>query len=211
MRHVFLHCDSPLPMAPGTSPYRIKGEFYRHLSELLAHLDERSRSTVDRALQNDRLLLFARQEFLASRMYDCLPFPRIVMAASRVVNMHVHELVQRMGESSWERQRRGVYSGVIGTMTIDNLARRFPAAALHMYDFGPVRAREEPGHVELTRDVPACIAEWWCRITVPFVSGPLRANGARGLDVTFALGPPYLHAQIPFVRCRLDVRWDPGT
>ena len=52
MRHVFLHCDSPLPMAPGTSPYRIKGEFYRHLSELLAHLDERihhsrGRLTVD--------------------------------------------------------------------------------------------------------------------------------------------------------------------
>ncbi|MFO0686700.1 MAG: hypothetical protein U0234_31855 [Sandaracinus sp.] len=208
-RFVFTHCAGPLPKPAGTSPFRIKGEFYRHLSELVHHADSRGNRLTE-LFEAEGLTSFARQPFLASHFYDCLPFPRIVMAAARVLDKDVRELTQRMGEASWERQRHGVYGGVLTSMSVHNLARRFPAATSHMYDFGPVEARESPGHVQLIREgVPACVGEWWCRIATPFLAGPLRANGAQGLDISWRMTPSDVSDGVPLITSTFDVRWDP--
>ncbi len=206
-RFSFAHCAGPLPKPAGTSRFRIKGEFYRHLKELVDHAESRGGRFAE-LLEAGRLTSFARQKFLASDFYDCLPFPRIVMAAARVLDKDVRELTHRMGEASWERQRHGVYGGVLTTMTVHNLARRFPVATLHMYDFGPVVAREAHGHVQLIREgVPACISEWWCRNAPPFLAGPLRANGARGLKLGWHMAPSGVSDGVPLVTTTFDVRW----
>jgi hypothetical protein len=104
MRAHFAYCDQPLPHPPGQSPFHIKGEFYRLLSEVVAYHDQKSEGVLTRVLEREGLRAFATQPFLSSAMYDVLPLPRIVMAVAEARGRDVIELTGRMGQARWRRR-----------------------------------------------------------------------------------------------------------
>jgi hypothetical protein len=105
----FLYCDEPLPCAAGSSPFRIKGEFWRQTANVIAYNDTKTGGGVMRVLEREGLTEFARQDFLASTFYDVLPMPRVVMAVAEARGRDLRELTTKMGRASAESQLSGVY------------------------------------------------------------------------------------------------------
>src|SRR2546423_14170529 len=113
LRSHFAYCDQPLPVPPGTSPFHIKGEFYRQMADVVAYHDQKTDGALRRLLEERGLGEFAEQAFLSSAFYDVLPLPHIVMAIAETRGRDVHELTTRMGQAAVEAQMKGVYSRLL--------------------------------------------------------------------------------------------------
>lgn len=208
---LFAYCEKPLPYAPGTSPFHIKGEFYRQVAQALEHYEKKSGGTLLPMLQGHGLAEFAAQPFLASALYDVLPMPRIVMVLAEVLGRDVVELTNRMGKAAVEGQMKGVYGHILSRVTPQNFCQRFDQVIKHFYDFGPVTvAATEQGARLVRRGVPLCIAEWWSLVTVPFVVVPLTSNGARDVGLEWRIEPTGVEQRVEVGDVLWDVRWTTG-
>ncbi len=210
MRSHFAYCDQPLPVPPGTSPFGIKGEYYRQLADVITYHDQKTDGGLRRRLETRGLLAFATQTFLSSAFYDVLPMPRIVMAIAEARGRDVHELTTRMGQAAVEAQMKGVYARMLTRLTPDNFVQRFDQVINHFYDFAPliVTASEAgPGARATRKGMPLGVAEWWALVTVPFVAVPLTANGTRDVTVRWRVQPGGLDRGIAVGDVTLDVGW----
>lgn len=209
MRTRFLHCDGPLPHPPGTSPFHIKGEFYRLLVEVVTHHDARSDGAVTRVLEREGLRDFVTQPFLSSAMYDVLPLPRAFMAIAEARSWDVVEMTTRMGEATVEAQLKGVYARFLTSLSPERFAQRFDQVINHFYDFAPVTvAANGPRGAQVARNgVPLCIAEWWAVITIPFIRIPLETSGAREVAVEWRVTPAAVQQGTPMGDVACDVTW----
>lgn len=208
MRSRFAYCDQPLPYPSGTSPFHIKGEFYRQQAAAVAHQDLRSGGALGRILEREGLAEFLRQTFLSSSLYDVLPLPRVVMAMAEARGRDVHEMTGGMGRLAVQGQMTGVYSGFLTRITTETFCQRFEQVIAHFYDFGPVTATPEPSGARVVRSgVPLCIAEWWSLVTVPFVAVPLTASGARDVSVEWKIEPRGVDRGVAVGDVLWHVRW----
>ena len=199
-------------MPPGTSPFHIKGEFYRQMADVVAYQDEKTGGGVSRLLERDGLRGFATQAFLSSAFYDLLPMPRMVMAIAQARGRDLHELTTRMGQAAVEAQMKGVYARLLTRITPENFVQRFDQVINHFYDFAPLTLTPSdsgPGARLLRRGMPLVVAEWWAVVTVPFVQVPLAANGTRDVIVRWRVQPGGLERGIAVGDVILDVGWAP--
>ncbi|HLA77263.1 MAG TPA: hypothetical protein VJU18_06770 [Vicinamibacteria bacterium] len=207
----FAYCDQPLAYAPGSSPFHIKGEFYRQITEALGHYDKKSGGALLPRLERQGLRDFATQPFLASALYDVLPMPRIVMVLAELLGRDVHELTSRMGKAAVEGQMKGVYGRMLAAVTPENFCQRFEQVIKLFYDFGPVSVEPaERGASLVRRGVPLCIAEWWSLVTVPFVEMPLTAAGARDVSLEWRIEPTGVEQGVKVGDVHWDIRWTTG-
>jgi hypothetical protein len=207
-RH-FLHCDEPLPCPAGTSPFRIKGEFWRQMALVVGHNDARTNGGVTRVLEREGIAEYAAQPFLASSLYDVLPMPRVVMAVAEARSRDLRELTRKMGRASAESQMSGVYGNLLRAVTLDNFAARFGPTITYFYDFAPLTGEDLPGGgVRLFRDgVPLCVAEWWGIVTGEFVDVVLTGHGASRVKVDWRIAPTDVERGVPCGTVTGDVRW----
>jgi hypothetical protein len=207
-RH-FLHCEEPLPCAAGTSPYRIKGEFWRQTASVIAYNDGKTGGGVTRLLEREGIAEFTRQGFLASSLYDVLPMPRVVMAVAEARGRDLRELTQKMGRASAESQRSGVYGNLLRAVTPDNFAARFGPTITYFYDFAPLSGEDLPGGgVRLFRDgVPLCVAEWWSLVTGQFAEVVLTGHGASRVKIDWKIQPTGADRGVPCGTVTGDVRF----
>jgi hypothetical protein len=210
MKSAFAHCDGPLPVPPGESPFHIKGEFYRQLTGTIDHFEKKV-GGVRAALERAGLGRFMAQKFLASSMYDVLPQPRVFMAVAAALKADVRELTAKLGKNAIELSMKGVYASLFARLTPENFAERFTSIILHIYDFAPAAVTREAGGALMVRDgVPLAIAEWWCLVTAPFVEVPLAANGAREVKVDWKI-EPRAAKPIPLSKVIWKLRWKRDT
>lgn len=205
----FLHCDEPLPVAAGSSPFRIKGEFWRQTAGVIAYNDSKTGGGVTRLLEREGIAEFATQSFLASSLYDVLPMPRVVMAVAEARGRDLRELTEKMGRASAESQMSGVYGNLLRAVTPDNFAARFGPTITYFYDFAPLTGEDLPGGgVRLFRDgVPLCVAEWWSLVTGQFAEVVLAGHGARRVKIDWKIEPTGVERGVPCGTVTGDVRW----
>jgi hypothetical protein len=205
----FRYCEEPLPCPAGSSPFRIKGEFWRQVGSVIAHNDGKSGGGVTRVLEREGVAEFASQAFLASSLYDVLPMPRVVMAVAEARGRDLRELTAKMGRASAEAQMSGVYGNLLRAVTPDNFASRFGPTVTYFYDFAPMSGEDLPGGgARLFRDgVPLCIAEWWSLVTGQFAEVVLSAHGARGIGLDWTIAPTVVDRGVPCGTVTGDVRW----
>ena len=205
----FLHCEGALPCPAGTSPYRIKGEFWRQMALVIEHNDGRTSGGVTRVLEREGIADYATQAFLASSLYDVLPMPRVVMAVAEARSRDLRELTAKMGRASAESQMSGVYGNLMRAVTPDNFAARFGSTITYFYDFAPLTGEDLPGGgVRLFRDgVPLCVAEWWSIVTRQFVDVVLTGHGASRVTVEWRIAPTEVERGVPCGTVTGDVRW----
>ena len=208
LRSRFQYCDTPLPCPPGTSPFHIKGDFYRQMHRALEHHDQRSGGAVSRVLEREGLGAFVGQSFLSSVFYDVLPAARIAMAVAEARGRDVYELTAEFGQLAVQDQMRGTYGRFLQQLTPANVCQRYGQVMKQFYDFGPVTLTPTEGGATLLRTgVPLCVAEWWCLTGVPFLVLPLTANGAREVAVEWRLQPQGEQQGVPLGDVHWDIRW----
>jgi len=205
----FLHCADPLPCPAGTSPYRVKGEFWRQIAAAISHNDERTNGGVTRVLEREGIGEFATRFFLTSSLYDVLPMPRVVMAVAEARSRDLRELTAKMGRVSAESQMSGVYGTLLRAVTPENFAARFGSTITYFYNFVPLTGENLPGGgVRLFCDgVPLCVAEWWSIVTGQFVDVVLTGHGARRVEVDWRIAATGVEGGVPCGTVTGEVRW----
>jgi hypothetical protein len=208
-RRSFLHCETPLPCPAGTSPFHIKGEFWRQTAGVIAYHDSKTGGSVTRVLEREGIAEFATQSFLASTLYDVLPMPRVVMAVAEARGRDLRELTEKMGRASAESQMSGVYGNLLRAVTPDNFAARFGPTITYFYDFAPLTGEDLPGGgARLFRDgVPLCVAEWWSIVTSQFAEAVLAAHGARRVQIDWRIEPTAVDRGVPCGSVSGEVRF----
>jgi len=204
----FLYCEGPLPHAAGTSPFQIKGEFYRQMAPSILHHDTQSAGEVTRLLGREGLAAFWAEPFLSSAMYDVLPLPRLVMAIAEARQRDVRDLTVKMGKAAVEGQMNGVYANLLRAIGPHNFCGRFEQLIKHFYNFGPLTATPVEGGARVVRDgVPLCVAEWWSLVTRAFAEVPLVAQGATDVSVEWRVAPTGQDRGVHCGTVIWDVRW----
>jgi hypothetical protein len=204
----FLYCEGPLPVPPGTSPFRIKGEFYRQTLSSVRYHDEKCDGAVSRVLEREGLSEFLSLPFLSSSLYDCLPLARLVMAIAEARQRDVRELTVKMGRAAVEAQMNGVYANLLRAIGPANFCGRFEQAIRHFYDHGTITATPVEGGARVVRDgVPLCVAEWWSLVTRAFAEIPLTAQGASDVTVDWRVAPTGMQGGVHVGSVMWDVRW----
>jgi hypothetical protein len=211
IRTTFAHCDGPLPFAPGTSPFHIKGEMYRQLSLSIDYYGAKSNGRVVEALDRAGLTEFLAQPFLSSAQYDALPLPRVPMAIAQALGRDVIEVTRNQGQAAVKIQMEGVYSAFLTSLSTRNFTQLFPKVINHLYDFAPVEAaplgKGEAGARLIRRSIPLCVAEWWTHATTPFIVVPLEAHGASEVSVEWRVDPRGFEKGLPVADLEGVVRW----
>ena len=204
----FLYCEGPLPHAAGTSPFQIKGEFYRQMAPAVLHHDTQCGGEVTRVIEREGLATFWGQSFLSSMMYDALPLPRLVMAIAEARQWDVRELTVKMGRAAVEGQMSGVYANLLRPIAPHNFCGRFEQLIKHFYNFGPLTATPVEGGARVVREgVPLCLAEWWSLVTQAFAEVPLVAQGATDVTVEWRVAPSKPDRGVHCGTVIWDVRW----
>jgi hypothetical protein len=210
--HVYDWCDAPLPVPPGKSTFRIKGEFYRHLGATVAKVDGKSGGALMKVFAREGLEAFQAQPFLSGRLYDNLPLPRMVMCISEVMGKDVVALTSKMGRRAGEAQMKGVYQKLLTEITVASFGATFAKVLEFFYDYGQVTVTY-PGGVDgkkmrvVREGVPLAVAEWWCLVSIPFLQVPLEVHGVQGLEAAWRVIPDPTPRPIPLGTATWDVRW----
>ena len=204
----FLYCEGPLPQPPGTSPFQIKGEFYRQMAPAITYHDSQCDGEVMRVFAREGLAEFWGQSFLSSVLYDALPLPRMVMAIAEARQRDVRDLTVKMGKAAVEAQMNGVYANLLRPIGPQNFCGRFEQAIRHFYNFGPLTATEVDGGARVVREgVPLCMVEWWSLISRGFAEVPLVAQGASDVTVEWRVVPSGRDRGVVCGTVIWDVRW----
>lgn len=177
-RFVYDFCDTPLPLPAGTSPFHIKGEFYRHTQRAFQKLNAAGKGDVLARCDAD-VRAFAEQSFLSFDWYDLLPFPRLGMAEAEVLGRDLREHTYETARRSAEHTTKGIYKLIMKLMSAQSLASKVVRAVGQFYDFSPATIVSEgkTAAVIERKGVPLCVVEWWCIVTRAYIEVPLRASG----------------------------------
>ena len=207
----FIHCDGPLPFAPGTSPFHIKGEMYRQLTMSIEYYDSKSNGRVTQELERMGLGEFFAQPFLSSAEYDALPLARVPMAIAQALGRDVFEVTRSQGIAAVKSLMDGVYAAFLTSLNTRNFCQLFPKVIKHVYDFAAVEAAPlpggEPGARLVRRSTPLCLAEWWTHATTPFIVVPLENQGASEVTVSWQIEPRGFESGVPVADLEGVVRW----
>jgi hypothetical protein len=208
-KNAFEFCDGPLPVPPGSSPFGIKGEFYRHLQSAARRYKESGKGDV-LARCSPEIRAFAEQSFLSFEYYDLLPFPRIGMAEAEVLGRDLRQHTYDKARKSGERAASGVYKLMLRLMSVQSLASKTAHAIEHMYNFAPATITTE-GKSRLLiqrKGVPLGVIEWWCIVTKAYIEVALATGGVKDAKVTHQYEQSgAIDRGVPLGNAVVDVQW----
>jgi hypothetical protein len=179
-----------LPCAPGTSPFHIKGIAYRGVMRLVELRVPGGLEALGRELDDERIVLFLRQPFLASTWCDLLPMLPINVALARLLEKPVEVLGREQGAEQARYDVEQVYRRLFDAMTFDNVGVILARFERQYYDFGDgIGELVAPGHVLMRRlGVPEFVLPWFAPMHAAYAEQILRMKGATFVEST--VSPP---------------------
>ncbi|MGH7295041.1 MAG: serine/threonine protein kinase [Polyangiaceae bacterium] len=177
--------STQLPCKPGASPFHIKGIAYRGVLQL-AKTVPGGLEAVERELDDERVVGFLRQPFLASSWIDLLPMMPINAAIARVLGKPLEVLAREQGAQQARFDGENVYKRLFDAMTFENLPALMARFERQYYDFGDSFAElVAPGHMLLRRiAVPEFILRWYAPMHAAYAEQILRTKGATFVEST---------------------------
>jgi serine/threonine protein kinase len=172
--------STQLPCKPGASPFHIKGIAYRGIVQLVERRVPGGLDALEAALDDERVVGFLRQRFLASSWYDILPLLPINAAIARLLDKPLEVLAREQGTHQARHDGEGVYRRLFEVMTFENVATLFGRFERQYYDFGDgVGEMVAPGHMLFRRlGVPEFIVRWFAPMHTAYAEQILRMKGA---------------------------------
>jgi serine/threonine protein kinase len=179
-----------LPFPPGTSPFHIKGIAYRGVMRLVERRVPGGLEALGRELDDERILPFLRQPFLASSWCDLLPMLPINVALARLLEKPVEVLGREQGAEQARYDVEQVYRRLFEAMTFDNVAVILARFERQYYDFGDgIGELIAPGHIVMRRlGAPEFVLPWFAPMHAAYAEQILRMKGATFVEST--VSPP---------------------
>ena len=205
-----IRAASPLPCAPGESPFHIKGMPYRGLLYFVAKSLPGGVEAFTAALEDPRLRAFVGQTFLATVRYDVLPMLPLFTTLARLLDVPFDALVQGAAASQARYDARTVYQRI--------LSGGFPGADRephHTLRRPVLRLRKDDRREHRAQDIRApplrrpCVPVPLVRADAPLHTAEVaRLCGAEEVETSSCdIVLDGLQGAFPLVRIRSEFRW----
>ena len=168
------------PFAPGTSPYRQKGNAFIGDFAYFEKCIPGGVPALLRSISDDATRTFLSQKFIASEWYDVFPNLMMQVAAARLRGMSFEEHRRHVGTYHAEALS-GVYRALLRIVSNENVATWGPRISALYWDFGKMETRVA-GPREITgirRGTPKPLLQFIAWASTGFVETTLRIAGAR--------------------------------
>jgi hypothetical protein len=200
-----------LHFAPGRGPFHVKGTAY---IGLLDHCATHVKGGLDAILakfgEDEALVAFFRQRFLAGSWYDVGPSILLTQAAAVVAGVAHLDLLRQQARAQAERDIHGVYRLLLKLARPEMIMARLPRAAGRYFDFVRAEVSElRPGCWESrAHGVPAMAQHSYMAGTEAFVVKALELSGAKEVKHRWLPPEPEGQAHGVDVMClRREVGW----
>lgn len=205
-----VRASTKLPCPPGSSPFRIKGMAYRGIVQLIDHRTPGGLEAIEGLVDDDRIIGFLRQPFLAASWYDILPMLPISAAIAQLLAKPLEILAHEQGAQQARHDVETVYRTLFESINFDNAPVKLARFGRQYYDFGDCTATlVSPGHVELRRiGMPEFILRWFAPMHAAYAEQILRMKGATFVEAT--VQPPVptgARDGFPVVDLTTDLLW----
>ena len=200
---------SPLPMAPGKSPFHTKGHVYTGTLGYLKHAVPGSLPALYEHLEPD-VATFFEQIFLASGWYDNLPMAPLVEVAAQMLRKSPYDLVADMSRERGQEDIRGIHKLLLRVSSPEQVAVRLPRLTMRYFDWGSVDVQPEGrNRVRGVRTtVPELLVDWYFAATSGYLEAALPHAGARNVRTSLDVGPEESAHGLPTRTIHVIIEWD---
>jgi hypothetical protein len=187
----YFRLPDQIPIAPGTSPFRMKGDSY---NAAMLFLNSRVRGgfpAVVAAMSPD-MAAFFKQTFRPSEWYDVVPNPYMHTIAARLRGIPFRAHIQDNGSWHAEHAMRGPLGAVLRVLSNDSVALWLPRISSRYHDFGKCDTKPiAPGKVRGSRTgMPRSLVPWYTALSAAFCEKALNIGGASNPRMLFAKTEP---------------------
>ena len=199
-----------LPFAPGTSPFRQKGNGY--LGDF-AYFDAMIRGgsrAVIAALPEGPLREFHEQKFNGSDWYDAFPCAMLHLAAARLRGVTYVEHRRQVGAYHAQKAAGGIYRALLKVISNENVALWGPRVSSIFFEFGKTETRiAGPRHViARRRGVPTGLVQFVVGASRGFCEESLKLAGATSTNVELgAIEPDGREHGLELWRVDVAMQW----
>ena len=200
----------PLPCAPGTGPFHIKGMSYRGFVFLVGKMVPGGLNAFCEALGDEALAAFVRQPFLASGRYDILPFYPLYATLARLLDVEFDALVRKTAAGQARYDAETVFKAMWSNATLENVADRISRFGTQYYDFGKYTGSVPEPHVIVAchARVPEYMYPWYGPMQVTYTQECMRMLGVVEMKVTaHSWAPAGIQDGFSLIDVRTALRW----
>jgi len=201
----------PLPrIAPGTSPFRIRGvtlegfvEFFRERAKMEV------RDILER-LPDPEVRAYVMQRYVSSGWYDFLPYFQVANVIASACGMSASQLGAEHGSWQVRRDAKGINKLLMKVVSIETMVARTVPLFNRYYELGTLELlSSERGSMETAiSGLPELLVPWFKSTVRASFTTLLEIAGARNIDVTYSPPEPFgITAGIPTVRFRTKRVW----
>ena len=165
---------------------------------------------VEEELDDERIVPFLRQPFLAASWYDILPMMPINATVARLLGKPLDVLGREQGAQQARHDVEQVYRRLFDAMTFDNVPTLLARFGRQYYDFGDCRGEQvSPGHVIIVREgLPEMMLRWFSPMHAAYAEQILRMKGATFVEaIPQAPREAGARGGIPLVDLATDIFW----
>ncbi len=201
---------SPLPCAPGTSPFHIKGMSYRGFVFLVRSALPGGLDALCEALPDTALRAFVRQPFLATARYDVLPIFPLYATLARLQGSSFDALVRDTARAQSRYDVRTVFKAIWANTAVEGIAERIARFGAQYYDFGTLSGTVPAPNVLVIvhAGVPAYLHPWYQPMHEAYLEECMRHLG--GEDVATMAHEASVDGAVhgfALVTTRTELRW----
>lgn len=209
--HELFELTEVLPVAPGQSPFHVKGLYYTRLLDHARSLPG-GRSAFFKELKDERLPEFYSQRFGWSKWYDALPTMPAHIALARARGADFETLTRERGKLAGQAIVPAMFRAVLALASPQAMAQHMPRMLMANFDFmrhQGVRIERSSGVGE-TSAIPRILAPSVSNTVMGFIEGVLDLAGytqvrARYTDVV----EDGVQEGFPTVTVRYEFSWGP--
>jgi hypothetical protein len=205
-----------LPLAPGTSPFRVKGSVYRRVLERLDHdVPGGAAATIELVPGTDEVRAFFRQHFLIGGWYDYLPLVLLAHADIAVnaplmkPGLSEEAILGELARRHAEMDLKGIYKVLLRVTAPRTAIARMAYVHRQYFSFGSLDIQISRGRADTeVGGWPAVAAPLFRIYNSAFAQRLLNLSGAR--RVIGEWQPPKPDGErsgVPLVRIRGSITW----
>ncbi len=180
-----------IPIAPGTSSFRMKGDSYNAAMLFLNSRVLGGFPAVVAGMPPD-MAAFFKQTFRPSDWYDVVPNPYMHTIAAKIRGMPFRAHIQDNGSWHAEHAMRGPLRALLRVLSIESVAVWLPRISARYHDFGTCDTKPiSTGKVRGKRTgMPRPLVPWYTALSAAFCEKALSIGGASNPKMLYGQAEP---------------------
>ncbi len=207
--HEAFRLDETLPVAPGTSPFRLRGVTYARVHEDAKSLPGGMQQVLDE-LVDPRVRDFIRQKFQFMDWYDAFPLVPLAVTFTRIRNQPLEPHMRAVGREAMIKLIPSMFR-VLSRLGGPRMAAAHAPRLFQMYfDFVELKQLRVDDHegTGVVSGIPLYLAPVIINQVIGIIDGALESLGAKNIQAGYRdVTVNGSHGGFELVTCHGDFKW----